>query len=414
MNRNLRLLGFGAGVRLFGAAMIYPYISLFLKNILGIGYAEIGILLLLISIIPLLVSPFGGLTADRAGRRRVFLLSLGGEAGAVLLVGFSMRAGWLPGVILGGILAGVAGAVAGPAVSAYVADFAVGSDRTQAYMWLRIGSNAGFTVGVLLGGVLIGLLGFSWTGIGSGAILVVSTTLLLLLLEPSPYDLARQGRARAPGEPEPQHQGPGSVRKSVGVLARDRTFLVFCLASMLTALAYGQWGTTFVLFANTILDIPTWILGIALALNGAIVIFGQTITTNWMTGRKHTTSAIAGTALYGASFIALGVLSLYMAWAVVAVFVFVFILTIGENLGAIISMTLPSNLAPESEVGAYNGAFSTLSGVGGSLSPTFGGLVLASTVNPLLVWTILAVPCVPAILLYRWLGRRISSDANRI
>jgi MFS family permease len=267
---------------------------------------------------------------------------------------------------------------------------------------------------VLLGGVLIGFLGFALTGIGSGAILGVSTTLLFLLLDPSPYDLAREGRAHTPGEPEPLHQGPGSVRKSVGILASDRNFLVFCLASMLTGLAYGQWGTTFVLFANTILFVPTWILGIALALNGAIVIFGQTITTNWMTGRKHTTSAIAATALYGASFIALGVLSLYGAWAVVAIFAFVFILTIGENLGAIVSMTLPSNLAPESEVGAYNGAFSTLSGVGGSLSPTFGGLVLASTINPLLVWTILAVPCVPAILLYRLLGRRISPDSNRI
>ena len=414
MNRNIRLLGFGAGVRLFGAAMIYPYISLFLKNVLNIGYAEIGVLLLLISIAPLLVSPFGGLIADRAGRRRVFLSSLGGEAGAVLLVGLSMHAGLLSGVLLGGILAGLAGSVAGPAVSAYVADFAVGSDRSKAFMWLRIGFNAGFTVGVALGGVLIGFLGFAGTGMASGAILVVSTMLLFLLLDPSPYDLARASKRLAPEQAELQQQGPSSIRDSIRILAGDKYFLVFCLASLLSGLAYGQWGTTFPLFVNTILNIPYWILGIALALNGAIVIFGQTITTNWMTGRRHTTAAIAGTALFGVSFICLGTLSLFGTGVLIAVFTFVVILTIGENLGAIPSMTLPSNLAPKSELGSYNGVFNTLGGVGGSLAPTLGGLVLATTVNPLLVWAILAVPCLPAIALYRWLGGRISPEANRI
>jgi predicted MFS family arabinose efflux permease len=87
---------------MFGAAMVYPYISLYLYNVLKIGYAEIGVLLLLVSIIPLAISPLGGLVADRAGRRRVFLLSLGGEAASVLLMGISMLTRSLPGVFTGG------------------------------------------------------------------------------------------------------------------------------------------------------------------------------------------------------------------------------------------------------------------------------------------------------------------------
>ena len=412
MNRNVRLLGFGAGIRNFGASMIYPYISLYLFNILKIGYAEIGVLLLLISIIPLAVSPFGGLIADRAGRRRVFLLSLSGEAVAVFMIGESMLAGWLPGVLSGGIFAGVTGAISGPAVSAYVADFAVGSDRSRAFTWLRIGYNGGFTVGVGIGSVLIGFLGYANTGVASSAILACGVLFLFLLLNPSPYDLARQGLG--PPDAEGQLKGPGSVRDSVRILARDRKFLVLCLASTLMGLVYGHWGTTFPLFVNTILKIPLWTLGAALSLNGAIVIFGQTLTTRLMIGHRHTTAAVLGTSLYGISFVILGGLSLFGPLFLVAVFGFVIVLTIGENISSIPNMTLPSNLAPSSELGSYNGAFGMLSGIGGNFSPVFGGVVLATISNPLLIWAILAIPAVPAVLLYRWVGSRISTEANRI
>ena len=118
MDRNVRLLGLGAGVRLFGAAMVYPYLSLYLKNVAGVGYAEIGALILLVSIVPLGITPFGGLIADRAGRRKVFLLALAGEAGSVFLIAVSMTQNSIAGVLLGGALAGVAGSAAQPANSA--------------------------------------------------------------------------------------------------------------------------------------------------------------------------------------------------------------------------------------------------------------------------------------------------------
>jgi predicted MFS family arabinose efflux permease len=299
-------------------------------------------------------------------------------------------------------------------VSAYIADFAVGSERSRGFTWLRVGFNAGFTVGVALGSVLIGYLGYAQTGIGSSLVLAASTLFLFALLDPSPYDLARGGQARALGPDQAPIRGPGSVRDSIRVLANDRTFLVLCFASTLSSLVYGQWGVSFPLFVNTILKVPLWTLGAALALNGAIMIFGQTLTTREMIGRRHTTAALAGTTLFAASFLSLGAISLSAGRALIAIFSFVVILTIGENLGAIASTTLPSNMAQETELGSYNGAFNMLSGIGGNISPAFGGFVLAAVVNPLLVWTILAVPALPAVLLFMWLGNRISPNANRI
>lgn len=208
--------------------------------------------------------------------------------------------------------------------------------------------------------------------------------------------------------------GPGSVRDSFAILAKDARFLVFCLAAMISALVYGQWSTTFPLFVNTVLGVPYWVLGAALALNGAIVIFGQTLTTSLMIGRKHTTSATLALLLFALAFLALGAVSLFGLGVLVAVFAFVVLLTMGENLGAIPMMTLPSNLAPRTEIGSYNGAFNTLSGIGGVFAPLAGGLALSATGNPLLVWGVLAIPTVPAAVLFLWVGRRIPVKANTV
>ncbi len=413
LNKNVRLLGVAAAVRLLGAAMVYPFLSLYFKNVVGLGYAEIGALLVLVAVLPLAVSPFGGLITDRAGRRRVFLAGLTGEAASVFLMAVSMRFELVAGVLLGGTMAGVAGSLAQPAIQAYVADMTDVKERTMGYTWVRIGFNVGFTVGVAVGGVLIGFVGFPDTALVTTAILVGGIIFMLVMLDPSPYDLARSKGSFLAEAAHPAAR-PGSFRESLRILAADRTFLILCFASLASGLIYGNWGTTFILFTNTVLLVPTGILGIALALNGVIVVFAQMPMTKMMTGRKHTYSAVLAVVLMGASFLALGGISLVTGAALVAVFTFVVLLTLGENMGAIPSMTLASNVAPATEIGNYNGVFGMFNGIGSSISPLLGGIVLATVANPLGVWALLAIPCIPAILLFQWAGRRIPIAANTV
>lgn len=413
MDKNVTLLGLGSGVRVFGASMVYPYLALYLKNIAGLGYAEVGVLILVVTILPLGVSPFGGLIADRVGRRRVLLLALAGEAAAVLLIAVSMGRDSVAGILAGGALTGAAASLAEPAVSAYVADVTPLTERTMGFTWVRIGFNGGFTVGVALGGALIGFLGFPQTGYLAAAVMVVGVAFLAATLDASPYDVAMSQKA-GPVVVDATARRAGTIRESAKILARDRTFLVLCFAALFSGMVYGNWSTTFPLFSNTVLLVPYSILGIALALNGAMVFFGQAPTTKLLTGRRHTSAAIYSVMLYGASFLALGGISYVPALAVVAVFVFVIVLTIGENVGAVAWMTLPSNVAPVTEVGAYNGVFMLFNGVGSSISPALGGFVLAGFANPLVIWGILALPVMPSIFLYEWAGRRIPRAANTV
>ncbi|MDG6982798.1 MAG: MFS transporter [Nitrososphaerota archaeon] len=410
MDRNVRLLGVAMGLRLFGAAMVYPFLSLFFYHVAGLPYWLIGALILLVSVLPLAVSPFGGLFTDRHGRKRVFIAGLSGETASVFCLALSMRADFVPGVLLFGALTGVAGSIAQPAIQAYVADMTDVTHRAMAYTWVRIGFNGGYTAGVVVGAVLVAFIGYADTALVTTALLASGVVFMLALLAPSPYDAAlKKGEAHIESAAKPR-----PMRDSMKALGKDRTFLMLSLASLFAGLVYGHWGTTFVLFSNTVLHVSVAVLGPFLAINGLIVIFGQVPMTKMMTGRKHTFSAMLAAAMMIVAFLALGAISLFAGLALLGVLAFVVLLTVGENLGAIPSMTLPSNVAPQAEIGNYNGVFGLFSGVGNSMAPAFGGIVLGAVANPLLVWAILALPGIPAIILFRRVGTRIPEKANTI
>ena len=412
MDRNVRWLGFGAVVRATGVSLVLPFLVLYLRNVLDVGYAEIGVLVALTGVTPLLIVPFAGLLTDRIGRRLVFLVALAAEAASILGLSEVMRSHSLVGVLVLATSVQVVGTIAGPAISAYVADFTQGSDRTMGYTWVRIGWNVGFTVGVFAGGVLIGFVGFVEVALLAGAVLLVSTGFLALFLDPSPYDVRR--RIGSPVGGIENKARARSIRESLTILARDRPFLAMCGAVALAELTVGQWGTIFPLYVNTVLGIPYAILGAGLALNGLVVVFGQAPMTRASLGHRHTSLFLLGLAGYAGGFLLFGIVGQWSLLLVPMFFVVVFVLTVGENLSSIPATTLPSNLAPTTEIGAYNGVFFAIIGIGQLLAPALGGAVIAASASPLLVWTVLVAPSVPAgAILAFYVTPRLRAEANR-
>jgi DHA1 family multidrug resistance protein B-like MFS transporter len=410
VNRNIRWLAGASGIRGFGLTMVLAYFALYLRNALGVGYLEIGLLSVAVSLPVLAGAPLGGLLADRVGRRPLFLVALAAEAASIIGVAVAMSGDRLFLTALAVAATGLSGSLGGPAISAYVADFTEGSERTVAYTWQRVGHNAGYTLGVFTGGALIGIFGFVWTGYAAGAVLGAGLLIFATQLEASPFDRARRSggtRAVPTSIPRP------SMGDSLRTIRRDRPFLMLALGMALLTLVTSQWGVTFPLFVNTVLRVPYLILGAGLSVNGIVVVFGQPLTTRASLGHRHTSLALLGLGCYAVAFLWIGGLG-YLPELIIGGFVAsVFLLTIGENLVSIPYGTLPSNLAPPSEIGAYNGAFSTLVGIGGILAPLLGGAVLGAVSTPALVWIILVVPAVPAAWLIRRAALRLPPQANR-
>jgi predicted MFS family arabinose efflux permease len=416
MNRNIRLLAVGMAVRNVGSSLYGPFIALFLHNVLALGYVEIGLIIVFIGCIQIPFSVLGGLVADRMRRKTLMIAGLTAEAIATSFLAYAFSIESLVLAITAAVCGGAVATLSGPAFSAYIADYAAGPERTQGFTLLRIGFNAGYAVGVSMGGLLIGVVGFAG-GVASAAVLVAAATVALyVLLEHSPRDRA-SGADAAAVSPAPLRPGPApakrSVRDSIRILARDRASLEVAVAFALIAFLVGQWSIIYPLYIHNVLGISYSLLGIGLALNGLVVVFGQNATTRSVLGWRHTTIAVLGIAFYAVAFLGLGAAGLFGTLPVVVFFVSVVVLTVGENLVSIPQMTMPSNLAPPEEIGSYNGAFGAFVAFGSILSTLAGGAVLAFTANPLLIWVILLVPAVPAAFLLKRAAGRIPDKANR-
>jgi len=411
MERNVRILGFVALVRTLGLALISPFVALYFHNVLGVGFAEVGLIAVAVAVPPLLLTPVAGLAADRIGRRRLFLACLVGEAVSLLAMGGAMaEAGFLT-VFASYAAFSLISNLSGPAISAYIADFTQGSDRTEGFTWLRVGQNVGFTLGVLFGGSFLGLVGFVPVALASALFSAATAGIVGGWLAPTPYD--RTLRVPDPPGPRPAAPGPASLRSSLATLGRDRVFLTLCLAFGLAAVVAGQWVVTFPLFVVDMLHAPYSLLGAGLALNGVIVVVGQTAMTRGLLGRRLTAIGVTGTVAYAAGFLLLAIAGALGAAPLLAVFAGVLVLTVGENLLWIPQSTLPSNVAPPTEVGAYNGAFQTVTSTGILLATAAGGFALAAFANPVELWLVLIVPVVPAVLLLQYAGRRLRPGTDR-
>ncbi len=407
MDRNIRLLGVGVGIRMLGNAIYGPFLALFLVNVLHLTYIDVGVVIVAIGLVQLPFSFVGGLLADRWGRRNMILVGLVAEAVTTALLAYTFSIESLPGAIVVALVGGIITSTAGPATSAYIADFAEGADRTRGFTFYRIGFNAGYSAGVTLGGVLISFIGFAGAVATAAAVVGAGALLLFAALDPSPADAARRAGRSVPNSATPAGAPERSMGESLRIVAKDRVAMELLVAFLLGGVVVGQWGITFPLYVHNVLGVWYSLLGIGLALNGLVVVFGQQATTERVLGRRHTSIAIGGILLYAVAFLGLGLAGLVAFVPTVVFFAAVVVITFGENLVTIPAATLPSNLAPAGEVGSYNGLFSAAAGAGGLASILAGGLVLSFTSNPLLIWLILVVPAVPSVLLFRHAATRL-------
>jgi len=400
---------------MLGNALYGPFIALYLHNVLGIGYVELGLIIVAIGAIQIPFGVVGGLVSDRMARKTLMVIGLASEAGLTALLAYAFSIESLVLALAAAAVGGSISSMAGPSFSAYIADFAEGSERTRGFTMYRIGFNAGYAAGVALGGLFITIIGFAGGVAIAAAIIAVATGILYALLEPSVRDRAEVSKTTlaSSADTTPPATPRRTLADSMRILVRDRVALEVALAFALASFVAAQWAIIYPLYVHNILGISYSLLGVGLALNGLVVVFGQSATTESVIGWRHTNIGLLGLLLYGVAFLGLGAAGLWNTVPVVVFFASVVVLTLGENLVAIPSSTLPSNLAPTGEVGSYNGAFNAFGAIGFLTATLVGGVVLALVTNPLLIWIILLVPAVPAILLLRHAGRRIPNAVNR-
>ena len=348
------VLAGGSLINATGAGLVFPFMTLYLRQKLGIPMTVVGMLLMLngaVGLAPLMV---GGWLADRLGRRKLILFSLFSWGLATMGIGLADR---LEAVAVALAIESLMGSLFDPAANAMVADIIPVEQRAEAYGILRVVRNLGIVIGPAIGGLVVGTGTYLYLFSGSAlSALLFFLIALFGLPETLPTKVGLVGE-----------EAPASYR----VALRDRTFVAFCLVATLLSLVIVQLTTTLPVFLKDERFIPESRWGLLMSLNAAMVVLLQFPLTRLTERFSRTRMMALGALLYG-----LGYGAVALAPGVVAVAGCVVVFTLGEMIYMPTSTAFVADLAPAAMRGRYMGLASLVWGIGYSTGPFLGGLVM--------------------------------------
>jgi len=176
------LLG-GALISEAGTSMVWPFLTTYLHQQVGVPMQTVGLLFGLSSLARLLVTLVAGPAVDKVGRKGAMVLSM--LAGGLLYVLMVPAEGVLVWSVLT-VLRGAIWPLFSVSSNAMMADLLPEEKRQSGYSLMRIGNNVGIAVGPAIGGFIAAVsykLSFS---IAAGASLFFAALILVLVRETLP------------------------------------------------------------------------------------------------------------------------------------------------------------------------------------------------------------------------------------
>ena len=361
--RQFWLLFWGMLISAAGGSMIWPFLTIYMRQRLDIPLTTVTLLFTLNSAAGLATTAVAGPVADRFGRKGVMVLSLAANSATMLAMS---SAGTLrPWVILMAI-SGAFSPLFRVGGNSMVADLVEPERRASAYAFLRMSNNLGVAIGPSVGGFVTATSYALAFYIAAGASAVFTLLVLFFVAETVPQKQATSD--------QPQTDGGYSQ------VLRDRPFLAFCGVYSLTVMAHVLLMVLLPVYAKENFGVPENQYGFIMATNAAMVVLFQYATTR-LTERYHHLPVLA----VGSLFLALGTGSVALGWNFPTFLASMVILTIGEMIVVPTSIALTANLSPPAMRGRYMSVYSLTWGIGFGIGPVIGGF-LNDNLAPVAIW----------------------------
>lgn len=352
----------------------YSFFGVWAITQLGGTPSEIGALLLVNAALALLSGYLGGALSDRVGRKLVLVWCLAGQAIAVgscalvgnrLLVGFALV-----------IVASTIGTPAWAARTSLVSDLVRPEQRSMAFSTMRTVTNVAVVVSPALVGALLALAGWTTVFVLLGVLGLGSAVYAQLFVSNVRVERAQRSH---------------KARRRLAILS-DRPYLLMLVATLLALFVYVAYSTVLpiVVVSRYGYSAATW--GFLACVNPVVVILSQ----GWLTRSvRHRTVEVR---------VAVGTLLMGLPWSLlllghsIAVIVAVILLFVcGEMFWAPASQTTSADLAPETNRGAYQGAYGSVMSIAFAVGPVIALSVLGAA-GTTAMWLCLAAVSVVAAL----------------
>jgi predicted MFS family arabinose efflux permease len=194
--RDLYLVCFSVFPFMICTGIVYSILSIYMVEI-GMSKSQIGFLYTSGAVAGAISSPVLGGLADRFGRKRVLLFSMGGFA--LVFTGYAMSKNYLPLLVVQ-IGEGFSWAALAASTTALIADLADEEVRGKAMGIYNMTWNLGWIVGPSLGGLISDHMGFTFTFNLCTGLTVFGLILAIFFI---PAKIPRQGMKPASGGCDP-------------------------------------------------------------------------------------------------------------------------------------------------------------------------------------------------------------------
>lgn len=359
LGREIYILFFGRIVTSMGA-LIWPLMTLILKNKMGYDATFIPILTMGMSILQFPMLLLGGKLADTRNRKNVIIVcDLITEVSYVICAMIP-----LSGVSIALFyIAGLFATIEGPSYDALVADLSDGDTREKAYSLQYFGMNLGLVLAPTLGGLLfenhLGL-AFLITALST----FTSTVLIFFFVKRLSIE------KKSISKYEEKREGEGIFK----ILKERKALLLYALICGVGGFVYGQFNYLLPLNMEALYGSKgAEIFGFMTSTNALVVIVATPIITTFLGGLRDVRKLLVGEILITA-----GLYSFRYAQGVMPIyFVLMTVFTIGEVFSTLGKQPYMTRRIPSSHWGRVNSFVNIVYGA----FPAIGNVILGKVID---------------------------------
>ncbi|PJF41109.1 MAG: MFS transporter [Chloroflexi bacterium] len=359
------LLFGGTFINRAATSLIWPFLTIFMKQQLEVALTTITLLFTIRSIAGFVSSSVVSPVMDRVGRKWVMVIST--VAMGLILIAMAN----LTSLMAWAVLIGLYGAVSPMfqvGSSTMVADIIEDNDkRPEAYALIRMITNAGIAIGPAIGGLLIAVSFVMTYYVAAGVLLILAVLTIIYLPETLPQQANEDATAQS---------SSGSYRE----VLRDHLFTAMVGVYILALMAYGLMFILLPVYAVENFAIEEGQTGLIIMVNALMVVLLQYKMTQFTKRFRPLQMMALGTLLY-----AIGVGSVAWGRSLPAFMLSMVVVTTGELIINPTAMALAAELAPVKMRARYMGVFTLSFTIAAGIGPVIGGY-LNDHIAPVAIW----------------------------
>lgn len=358
LNREIYVLFWGRIVTSMGS-LIWPLLTLILKNKLGYDATTIALITMVMSILQFPMLLLGGKLADSRNRKHIIVSC------DLITVGCCILAGLIP---LSNIsialyyIASVFATIEGPSYDALVADLSDSDSREKAYSLQYLGMNLGLVLAPTLGGLLFE--NYLWLAFLITAGATLSSTLLIIIF------IKRLSVEKTHVSQYEQDRQEVSL---ISILRERKSVVLYALVGGFGSFVYAQFNYLLPLNMESLYGAKgAEIFGLLTSVNALVVILATPLVTTFL-GKIRDVKKL----LIGQTLIVLGLYSYrYVQLQMALYFLLMVIFTIGEVFKTLGEQPYMTRRIPATHWGRVNSFVSIVSGAFSSVGNLFLGRLL--------------------------------------